>query len=225
MAYDACDRASPRVTEQGSVGAGAGATVGKAVGAARAMKGGVGCAAEERGGVRAAAVAVVNAFGDVRDGEGRIVAGARADDGRFADAARALAASAQGPPSRFAAAAGTEEPRGPAPGPYVQPGVPMPGLQNTTLAVVAVDVPLGREALAQLARAASAALFRRITPCGTSFDGDVVFALCPHRAADADLAATLRAEVLAAEALGAAVERGVRRAVGRDGIPGLADPV
>ena len=56
----------------------------------------------------------------------------------------------------------------------------------------------------------------------------MVFAVCPHpghHAADADLAVALRAEVLAAEALGAAVERGVRRAVGRDGIPGLADPV
>ena len=219
MAYDACDRAAPLVAEQGSVGAGTGATVGKALGAPRAMKGGFGCVVHEAGGLRVAAIAVVNAFGDVRDTEGRIVAGARADAVRFADGASVLASGARETPSRFAAAA-AEGARGAVPGPYVQPG-----MQNTTLAVVAVDVPLGREALAQLARAASAALFRRITPCGTSFDGDVVFAVCPHHAADADLAVALRAEVLAAEALGAAVERGVRRAVGRDGIPGLADPV
>jgi L-aminopeptidase/D-esterase-like protein len=207
MAYDACDRATARVTEQGSVGAGTGATVGKALGAARAMKGGLGCAVVDGDGTRAAAVVAVNALGDVRDADGRIVAGARADDGSFADGASTAAGGSA------------------LPGPYTQPA-----MQNTTLAVVAVDLPLGRQALAQLARAASAALFRRITPCGTSFDGDVVFALCPHPAhtaspvPDADLAAAFRAEALAAEALGVAIERAVRRAVGRDGVPGLADP-
>jgi L-aminopeptidase/D-esterase-like protein len=231
MAYDACDRATTLAAEQGSVGAGTGATVGKALGGARAMKGGLGCAEAVGGGVRAVAIAVANAFGDVRDGDGRILAGARAEDGSFADATRVLASPAPSA-SRFAAAsapaAGSGDDAPDAsdvpPRPYTQPAPGQPALQNTTLAVVAVDVPLGRQALAQVARAASAALFRRITPCGTSFDGDVVFAVCPHHGAEADPAAAFRAEVLAAEALGAAIERGVRRAVGRDGVPGLADP-
>src|SRR5690606_31805292 len=65
--------------ELGSVGAGAGATVGKALGLECAMKGGFGFAsfAEPEGPTVAAAVAV-NAWGDVVDPEsGRLLAGCR----------------------------------------------------------------------------------------------------------------------------------------------------
>jgi L-aminopeptidase/D-esterase-like protein len=194
MAYDACERASPALTEEGSVGAGTGATVGKALGPARAMKGGVGFAESGGGDLRVVALAAVNAFGDVRDAAGRIIAGARGDDG-FADALR-LAADDRRAPHLLEQDAGA--------------------LQHTTLAVVAVSEPLERQALAQLARAATAALYRRITPTGTTFDGDV--APLPD-----DRALAFRAEVLAVRALEEAIERGVRAAVGRDGVPGLAD--
>jgi L-aminopeptidase/D-esterase-like protein len=202
MAYDACERAASLVTAQGSVGAGTGATVGKLLGPSGAMKGGVGCGAVAAdNGRRAAAVAVVNAFGDVRDADGRILAGARAPGGGFADAARQLATDGlQTVRDRVIGA--------------------LPPLANTTLAVVAVDAALDRHALAQLARAATAALYRRITPCGTTVDGDVVFAVCP---ADGPAASPLQLEALAGRALEAAIESAVRHAVGRDGIPGLAD--
>ena len=79
---------------------------------------------------------------------------------------------------------------------------------------------MSREELAQLASASSVALGRRITPVGTSYDGDVVFATSPLHG----LAATpLQVEVLAVAALEGAIERAVRLARGRDGIPGLAD--
>ena len=84
----------------------------------------------------------------------------------------------------------------------------------------ATNMSLERGELSQLARAAGAALFRRITPAGTSFDGDVIFALCRP---DGERGALLPIELLAAAALEDAIERGVRTAVGRDGIPGLAD--
>jgi L-aminopeptidase/D-esterase-like protein len=96
------------------------------------------------------------------------------------------------------------------------------GAQNTTLAAVAVSVPLSPNTLTQLARAASAALFRRITPSGSSFDGDIVFALSPM----ADEVARVEAlvvESLAVAALENAIERAVRCARGREGIPGLSD--
>jgi L-aminopeptidase/D-esterase-like protein len=98
-------------------------------------------------------------------------------------------------------------------------------MQNTTLCVVAIDVPLGRVALSQLARAATAALYRRITPCGTTFDGDVVFAICPIPPGPLleDIGLALRAEALVVQALEGAIESAVRHAVGRDGVPGLAD--
>lgn len=204
MAYAACDAAAARVTEQGSVGAGAGATVGKAMGAAGAMKGGVGCAVAGEGALRAAAVAAVNAFGDVRDATGAIIAGLRSPDGALVDTLALLLAGAAAARS-FADAS--------------RAGA------NTTLCVVALSAAVDRVALAQVARASAAALARRVTPSGTSFDGDVVFALCPDEpAAAADPAFLLAAEVLATAALETAIERAVRYAVGRDGVPGLADP-
>ena len=198
MAYAACDAASPRPSQQGSVGAGTGATVGKVRGPAFAMKGGIGCAVVGEG-PRAAALAVVNAFGDVRAADGRILAGARADDGSFLDA------------TRFIGAGGMTRER------YGEPPQPT---ANTTLAVVAVDASIDRVALAQLAHAATAALYRRITPSGTSFDGDVVFGVCPLDGAPAP---ALQLEALAVAALEQAIDRAVRHAVGRDGVPGLAD--
>ena len=92
--------------------------------------------------------------------------------------------------------------------------------QHTTLCVVATNMSLDRGELSQLARAAGAALFKRITPVGTSFDGDVVFALCRP---DGPRGPLMPLELLATGALEDAIERGVRLATGRDGIPGLAD--
>src|SRR5574337_541888 len=79
----ACDAATTRAPAQGSVGAGAGATVGKLFGPERAMKGGVGTASLRVGRITVAALVAVNAVGDVVDpAGGEVVAGARDDDGR-----------------------------------------------------------------------------------------------------------------------------------------------
>ena len=69
-------------------------------------------------------------------------------------------------------------------------------------------------------RAAGAALFHRITPAGSSYDGDTVFALGAHEGAPADAP---HVEALAVVALEEAIERAVRRAVGLPGLPGLGD--
>jgi L-aminopeptidase/D-esterase-like protein len=196
MAYAACDAARPTGIGEGSVGAGTGATVGKAAGRGRAMKGGVGAAMKDHDDMVVCALAVVNALGDVRAQDGRIIAGARDEKGRFLDSAQLLTQTAATP--RFGK-------------------VPA---HNTTLCVVATNMSLERGELTQLARAAGAALFKRITPVGTPMDGDVIFALCNP---DAPRGALLPLELLATAALEDAIERGVRLAVGRDGIPGLAD--
>lgn len=190
MAYAACDSATSVGFREGSVGAGTGATVGKVAGREGAMKGGVGCWFEEVNGVMVGAVAVVNAFGDVRDGAGNIIAGARTADGSFVDSARALAHGPPALPGRQAA------------------GNPNQG-QNTTLAVVATNAALSRSAISELASAASAALYRRITPAGTSYDGDVVFALCQHEGMSVPL---VQVEALAVRVLETAIERAVRLA-------------
>lgn len=194
MAYLACEQARSTGFGEGTVGAGTGATVGKAVGADHAMKGGFGCAVEEEGALVVAAMAVVNAFGDVVDGDGRIIAGARAFGGGFADAERSIRAL-------------------PLP-------VALPFLQQTTLAVIATNALLDRSQLAQLSSASSAALYRRIRPVNTTFDGDVVFAIGPL---EGEPAPPPKVEVLAVHALEQAIERAVRLAHTLGDIPGLAD--
>ena len=197
MAEAACESAVSEGIVEGSVGAGTGLTVGKLGGRDGAMKGGLGIAVREGTGCAAAAIVAVNAFGDVRDATGRLIAGARGADGRLVDTAATLAAHGQ--PHGFAASAAP----------------------NTTLAVVALDAAFSRVALQGIARAATAAFHRRITPAGSSVDGDIVFALAPM---DGPTAPAAQAEMLAVAALEEAIERAVRLARGRDGIPGLADP-
>ena len=190
----ACDAAAGDVTE-GSVGVGAGATVGKAAGVARAMKGGVGTWAARADDIVVSALVVTNAVGDIRDGRGAILAGARDEQGGFLDCQHYLA-------------------RGGAPF-----GAGPPVRHNTTLAVVATNATLDKIGLAALAQAGSDALARRITPYGTLFDGDVVFAVST---AAAPPASPLQAESLAAEVVPQALERAVRLARGNALTPGLA---
>ena len=195
MAYTACDAADTRDIAEGSVGAGTGATVGKGAGREHAMKGGFGCASRTSGEITVCAAAVVNALGDVRTADGKILAGARSKKGQFLDSAKALSQLATAP--AFAAAP-----------------------QNTTLCVVATNASLDRNELSQLARAAGAALFKRVTPAGTSLDGDIVIALSQP---DGPRGVLMPIEMLATQALEEAIERGVRTATARGGFAGLAD--
>jgi D-aminopeptidase len=81
--------------------------------------------------------------------------------------------------------------------------------RNTTLAVVATNAVLDRVQLEAVAQAGSDALARRITPYGTLYDGDVVFAVST---AAVSAKSALQVEALAALAVPTAVERAVRRA-------------
>ena len=184
--YRACEAAGEEFAE-GAVGAGTGATVGKAAGIDKMMPAGVGtwAARAESSDVVVGVLVVANAVGDVRDARGDIIAGARGPDGRFIDSMRYLANGGApfGDPERLT--------------------------RNTTLAVVATNAVLDRVQLEALAQAGSDALARRITPYGTLYDGDVVFAVST---AAVPAASTLQVEALAALAVPMAVERTVRRA-------------
>ncbi len=83
--YRACQRATNEATQQGNVGGGTGATVGKMAGPAFMMKGGLGSASMQLdGGLIVGAIVVVNASGDVIDSQTQqIVAGARSPVGGF----------------------------------------------------------------------------------------------------------------------------------------------
>lgn len=199
MGMQACGAAQTFVAE-GSVGAGTGATVGKAVGAEHLMKGGVGTWSVRAGDITVGAIAVVNAFGDVTDAQGTIIAGARKPSGGFIGSAAYLAkggltAGALSPPYRTSQA------------------------HQTTLVVIATNAKLSRLQLGGVARAGGDGMARRILPIGTMFDGDVVFA-CSAGTLEAP---PVQIEQMAREATEIAIERGVRAAKGRDGVPGLAD--
>lgn len=194
MGEAAAQAATDAPVEEGAVGAGTGATVGKLFGMRQAMKGGIGSGAVRLpDGVVVAALAAVNAFGDVRDpSTGAIVAGARrAEDSReFAD---------------------TEE--------QMKRGVARGGFPgNTTLAVVATNARLTKQGATRLARMAGLGMARTIYPVHTAWDGDVVFAI-----SRGELAADVNALGIAgAGAVAEAVLRAVRRAPTLGGIPGLA---
>ena len=192
MAYDACESATARGIAEGNVGAGTGCTVGKVRGPERCMKGGFGVGISGDRALAAAAFVAVNAFGHVCGADGAIIAGARADDGSLIDTTEFLKTrEAEGSPAA-----------------------------NTTIAVVALNVALSKGALHAVAAAASTALFARVVPAGTRFDGDLIFAMAPLAGPSAPQEAC---EQHAVRALGDAIERAVRLAHGRDGIPGLAD--
>ncbi len=85
LGYEAARRAAPGLGDDGPLGAGAGATVGKYLGRRRAMRGGLAMRSAPwgpRG--RVGALVAVNAVGAVRDpSTGRWVAGARGPGGRI----------------------------------------------------------------------------------------------------------------------------------------------
>lgn len=198
MGQRAAEAASNAAVEEGSVGAGTGATVGKLYGLARAMKGGVGSATVwldgPMAGVRVAALAAVNALGDVRDPEsGHILAGARVSGGDrgFVDSAYQLKRGARAG-FRFG---------------------------NTTLVVVATDARLDKVQATLLARQASIGVVKTISPVWTGSDGDICFALSAgDREAD-----PMALGVAASEAVAQAIVRSVLQARGLGGVPGLAD--
>jgi len=182
---------------EGAVGAGTGATVGKLFGMRQAMKSGLGSWAVSLSGpyegISVAALAVVNAFGDVVDpASGKILAGARVapDSREFADTAEQLK---RGATAGFART-------------------------NTTLVVVATNAALDKAGARKLAALAQIGMARTIRPVNTPYDGDVVMALSLGER-QADLTAL---GVAAADAVSEAVLRAVRLAPTLGGVPGLA---
>lgn len=209
MAARACEAATSGPVAEGSVGVGAGATVGKmfrsrGVGG---MKGGVGSVAVRAGEVVVAALSVVNAAGDIIDWRtGRIVAGARRSDGTFADSAAQLRADLAAR-SRSARRA-------------LPPIDDLP-FRATTLTVIATNVTLDKTSLTKLAMMANTGASRAIRPYHTQGDGDQVLAVSTNRV-PLDGALTALGAV-AADAAADAIVRGVRQAAGVSDWPGLAD--
>ncbi|MCE2465010.1 MAG: P1 family peptidase [Dehalococcoidia bacterium] len=197
-AYAACERASNGAVDEGSVGAGTGATVAKGRGMRWAIKGGIGTASHDLpGDIRIGAIIAVNSYGGVCDpGSGRVIAGPRLEDG--AGMMDPVEAILNGP----------------------GPGEPQPGV-NTTIGVVATNATLTKDEAHYLARVAHDGLALAIRPCHTMADGDSIFALATGAAAAPPNMTQLG--VAATQVVAEAVVRAVQSAVALGGIPAVRE--
>jgi len=195
--YRAARAATAAPVVEGSVGAGAGATLGKLGGIERAMKSGVGSAAIRMpDGLIVAALVVVNPLGDVIDpATGKVVSGVRETRGNgFADA-------------RVVIRSGAPRADG--------------GGANSTIGVVATNARLTKAQASYLAQLTDDGYARAIWPIHTIVDGDTVFAIATgSKPGDPDLI-TLGA--LAADVMAAAVIRAATQATGLPNLPAVRD--
>ncbi|MDH3298644.1 MAG: P1 family peptidase [Gemmatimonadota bacterium] len=182
---------------EGSVGAGAGATVGKLLGMDRAMKGGIGTASIRlANGLVVAAIVAVNAVGDIIDpATGQLIAGVRSEAGDELVDARTILREGIAPAS-------------------------MPG-SNTVIGVVATNARLTQAEATRVARMSQAGLARTVSPTHTPADGDTMFALATGEL-EADVS-LLTIGALAADMVAEAILRGVRSAEGLEGLPSVSD--
>jgi L-aminopeptidase/D-esterase-like protein len=195
--YKACLAASDGAVQQGSVGAGTGATVGKALGKDYNIKGGLGSASlTTHNGYVVGALFAVNATGDIVDPDtGAILAGPRkVEDHGFHNTIDLIL---QG--RRRAAA-------------------PLPGT-STTIGVVATSAPLTKEQANKLAQMAHAGMARAIRPAHTLSDGDAIFALSVAEGPAQTPVDMTALGALAARAAEIAIVNAVRNATGLAGSP------
>ena len=196
--YQACLVASNKPVVQGNVGAGAGATIGKMFGSRFAMKAGIGSASIKVGntGIVVGAIVAVNAVGDIWNPKtGKIIAGARSEDGKRLR--NAMAEVMKG--NRV----------------MLQPGA------NTTIGLVATNVAMEKVEITKVAQMAHDGYARAINPVHTLADGDTIFSLSTGTLNARTNHGLIGA--LAAEAMAQAIVRAAAQAETSAGVPGLRD--
>jgi L-aminopeptidase/D-esterase-like protein len=198
--YKAAGLASEAPVQEGNVGAGAGATVGKTGGGrgpgGGAMKAGIGSAAIRLpNGLVVAALVAVNAVGDIIDPwTGQVVAGARGADGTLIDARKMLRGGG-----------GREGRAG----------------ENTTIGLVVTNAKLTKVQAQKMAQMAHDGYARAISPVHTPGDGDTIFS-----AATGTWDGTAnygQIGSLAAEAMADAIVRAATQATASNGLPSARD--
>lgn len=194
--------------EQGNVGAGCGATVGKLGLPRQAMKSGFGYSCLRQGGAVVAALVAVNALGNVCDRSGSWLAGCQTD-GRILDPFEVFFAT--NPTGGESAtgdrkAEGDESERG---------GI----TQNTTIGVVLTNAKLTKAQATKVSSTTHDAYARAIKPVHTSNDGDTIFTFASGEVeSSTDMVA-----IMAAEAMQQAIENAVSHAKGAYGLPAARD--
>ena len=195
--YRAAEAASTAPVREGTIGAGAGATVGKTGGPMRSMKAGLGSySITLPNGLSVGAIVAVNAVGDIIDPDtGKVVAGVRNSDGTFADARQLLRTGQTGPRPRAG--------------------------ENTTIGLVATNARLTKGQANRMALMADDGLARAIFPAHTQGDGDTVFALATGQwPGDVDVT---QIGALAADVMARAVVRAATEATGLPNLPAARD--
>jgi L-aminopeptidase/D-esterase-like protein len=185
--YNACLLATSGPVVEGCVGAGAGATVGKMFGGEYMMKSGLGSASIRIADtdVVVGAIVAVNSLGDVLDPRtGRILAGARNADGRGYRDTMAQLLKGEAVSGNCGA--------------------------NTTIGVVATNVPLTKTQLTKVAQMSHDGYARAINPVHTMEDGDTIFALSTGTAHGRPNVTTIGA--IAATVMARAIVRAVMQA-------------
>jgi L-aminopeptidase/D-esterase-like protein len=174
---------------QGSIGAGLGATTAN-------FKGGIGSAsAATSGGVRVAALAVVNAVGSVTVGDGPWFWAAPFEiDGEFGGRGLPPSFTPQMLAMRLKGAAAAT------------------AVENTTLAVVATDAMLTKPQAKRLAMMAQTGFARAIYPVHAPLDGDVVFAAATGEKSIDPLVGLTELGMVAANVVARSIARGVHAA-------------
>jgi L-aminopeptidase/D-esterase-like protein len=209
MAHKACINAKSSYPDQGSVGVGMGATVGKFFGTRQAMRGGFGVSScLTAAGSELWALAAVNSFGDVwSPGRTRILAGARSkpEGLDFADAGSLIKQGWRR--IGFSSAAKTLPPDSTGPG------------QNTTLVAVVTNAALDAVEAKKLAFASLMGLTDVIYPACTLYDGDLAIAVSTGSNQDDLTSLCMLAQHITSEA----IINAVTEAQSTDGIPAYRD--
>jgi len=180
--YQACLNAQEGAVEEGCVGAGAGATIGK-LQPGLPMKGGIGTAAITlEDGITVGAIVAVNCVGNVVDpANGKVIAGARSPDGKgFVDVRE-----------------------------WYRAGIP-PDTSSTTIGVIATNALLTKAQATKVAQMGHDGMARAIDPVHTCWDGDTLFTMATGAAGVA--ADPSRLGAIGAMMVTEAILRAVRRA-------------
>ena len=195
--YAAADAATNISLASGSVGAGTGATVAKALGSSGAVKGGIGSAScTLPNGISVGATVAVNAWGGIHDHhDGSLIAGPLRDDGTMADPV-AVILNGEYPPHETT-------------------------MTNTTIGVVATDAALDKMQANFVASSAHDGLALTIRPCHTMGDGDTLFCIATGRnPTPVNLTAIVAA---ATHVVALAVLDAVQSATGLAGVPAIGE--
>ena len=197
--YAACEVAAAGPVDEGSVGAGTGATVGKVMGLEKRVKGGIGTASIElKDGLVVGAVVAVNSIGGIFDSDtGDVVAGPRSDDGAMLNSMQIITSADYRSPRRRLRET------------------------NTTIGVVATNARLDKAQANKLAAIAHDGIALSVRPAHLMGDGDTLFALSTGtHESEYEINQVLAAGV---RCVARAIVRGVEMAKGIGGVPGVKE--